>query len=139
MAEERGSVLLLMPAAVLIVLILGAIAVDAGVAFLAERELASAAAAAANDAVTAGLDEAALRRGQGYRLDPGRVQDAAARSLAAQGLHPDTDVAVAVEGLAVRVTLRADAALVFAAAVPGAPDVVRVSATASAVPASRSQ
>lgn len=70
---ERGSVLLLMPAAVLAVLVLGAIAVDAAVVLLAEREASSLAAAAANDAATA-ADEAALRAGAGFVLDEDRAR-----------------------------------------------------------------
>ena len=134
---DRGSVLLLMPAAVLVVLVLGAIAVDAAVAFLAERELAGAAAAAANDAATAGLDEVALRQGAAYRLDPSLVEAAVAASLDAQGLPPGTSVSIAVEGDEVRVTLAAEADLVFSPSIPGAPDTVAVSATASAAAVSR--
>jgi D-alanyl-D-alanine carboxypeptidase len=44
---------MLMPAAVLIVIVLGSIAVDFAIVFLGEREAASLAAAAANDAATA--------------------------------------------------------------------------------------
>lgn len=134
MGDERGSALLLMPAAVLVVMVLGAIAVDAAVAFLAERDLAAAAAAAANDAATAALDEDALRRGAGYRLDPALVEDAVARALTARGVDPGTDVAVAVDGTEVRVTLAGRAELVFSPSIPGAPDTVAVEATASAVP-----
>ena len=64
---------MLMPAAVLIVMVLGAIAVDLTAVRLGQRELIAAAGDAANDAVTVGLDEAALRSGQGYRLDPDRA------------------------------------------------------------------
>lgn len=137
MAEDRGSALLLMPAAVLVVLVLGAIAVDSAVAFLAERDLAGAAAAAANDAVTAAMDEAALRGGTDYSLDRALVESVVARSLDLRGLPAVTDVAVAVDGVEVRVTVSAEAPLVFAPTIPGAPDTVAVSATASAVATSR--
>src|SRR3712207_1178709 len=46
--DETGSALILMPAAVLVLVILAAIAVDAAIMFLGERELAAATAAAAN-------------------------------------------------------------------------------------------
>lgn len=59
-ASERGSVLMLMPAAVLVLVVLGAVAVDAAIAFMAQRELQSATAAAANDAAVAALEEARL-------------------------------------------------------------------------------
>jgi hypothetical protein len=67
--DEEGSVLMLMPAAVLIVMVLGAIGVDLSVVRMGQRELIAAAGDAANDAVTVGLDEAALRAGDGYHLD----------------------------------------------------------------------
>src|SRR5438552_3809411 len=54
--EERGSVLMLMPAAVLVFLVLGALCVDFGSAYDAQRELASAATAAANDAAGRAID-----------------------------------------------------------------------------------
>ena len=47
---ERGSSLLLFPAGVLIVMVLAAMAVDTSIAFMGQRELANATAAAANDA-----------------------------------------------------------------------------------------
>lgn len=58
--DERGSVLMLMPAAVLVLVVLGAIAVDAALVFMAQRELQNATAAAANDAAVAALSEQAL-------------------------------------------------------------------------------
>lgn len=48
--DDAGSVLLLMPAAVLIVMVLGAIAVDAAVIYLGERQAADLATSVANDA-----------------------------------------------------------------------------------------
>ena len=52
MHDERGSVLMLMPVAVLIFLVLGALCVDFGSVFTVKRELSNAAAAAANDAAS---------------------------------------------------------------------------------------
>lgn len=45
-----------MPAAVLVFLVLGALAVDAAAVFLAQRYLANAASAAANDAASQAVD-----------------------------------------------------------------------------------
>ena len=137
--RERGSVLMLMPAAVLVVLVLGSIAVDFSIAFLAERELVSAASAAANDAATYGLDEASLRDGGELVLDPARVREAAVRSLAARGnrLLDQATVDVDVSGTQVRVTIRSRAEYLFAAAIPGAPDGADVEATATATPVAR--
>src|SRR5690606_36454066 len=60
---QRGSVLMLMPAAVLIVLALGSLAVDRAVVFGAQRDLINTAQAAANDAVTLGIDVDQVRAG----------------------------------------------------------------------------
>lgn len=54
--DERGSTLLLVPSAVLVLFLLTALAVDGAASFLAQRELADACAGAANDAATAALD-----------------------------------------------------------------------------------
>ena len=58
--ETGAASLALVPAALLVLLVLAAIAVDSASEYLARRELAAAADAAANDAATFGLDEAAL-------------------------------------------------------------------------------
>ena len=60
--SERGSSLLLFPAAVLVMMVLGAIAVDFSIAFLGERELAGATAAAANDTAARALSNRAFYR-----------------------------------------------------------------------------
>jgi putative component of toxin-antitoxin plasmid stabilization module len=131
---EAGSTLMLLPAAVLVVLLLAAIAVDLSAVRLGRRELVHAAASAANDAVTAGLDEDRLRRGDGYRLDARRVEQVVLASLAAQQVLDDlaTPPAVAVDGTTVTVTLTGRVDHVFAKALPGAPDHTRVRARASA-------
>ena len=70
---ERGTVLLLVPVGVLIVILLAAVTVDAAAAFLAEREAAGAAASLANDLVTMAIDEGHLRRSGHYRVSPSRL------------------------------------------------------------------
>lgn len=135
---ERGSVLLLVPAGVLVVLALAAMAVDAAVAFLGERQVADLAAAAANDAVTAGVDEDHLRATGEVRLDPDRVEEVVAATLAAASPTVDLDPPV-VEVLeldgepAVRVRLTGTIGYVFAPALPGGPERARVDASATAV------
>ena len=137
MSPESGSVLLLMPAAVLIVLLLGSIAVDFSSAYLAERELSALAGAAANDAATFGLDEAAFRRDGTYRLDPTRVEEACRRALAARstGVLDGASITCRIEGAGVRAEASGRARYVFAPVIPGAPDGQDVSASAWATPA----
>jgi hypothetical protein len=138
--RDIGSVLILMPAAVLIVLLLGAIAVDLTVVHLRQQQAIDAAGSAANDAVTYGLDEGALRVGDGYRVDPGRARVAVERSLVAQGLEERLAAAPIVteptpDSVKVVVVLRAD--YLFARSLPGAPRGTTVQGTATATAAQR--
>ena len=107
MRRERGSVLLLVPAGVMVLLVLATIAVDAAAAFLAQRELANAAAAAANDAV-AQIDEAAFYRTAGaVTIDPDRaaaVADAATAARRVRGVSAGPPVVV-VDGDRVTVSV----------------------------------
>jgi hypothetical protein len=133
---------MLMPAGVLVVLILGSMAVDLSVVHLGEREVAGAAAGAANDAVTYGIDEAAVYGAGTYALDPGRVSEAVAISLAAQE-RSGTDLRLSGpprltdtdgDGFTdtVSITVRMEVDYVFAGALPRAPDGTTVEATATA-------
>jgi hypothetical protein len=132
---DRGSVLMLMPAAVLIVMVLGAIAVDLSVVRMGQRELIAVAGDAANDAVTMGLDEAALRSGDGYHLDPDRVRVAVDGALDAKGILDDLaePPTVTIDGdVTVTVRLARRVPHLFAKALPGAADDQLVRATVTA-------
>jgi len=137
--RERGSVLILMPAAVLVLVVLAAITIDAAVVFLGEREVADAAASAANDAVAAGFDEASFYQDSQLCLSQARVSQIAEASVAAR-----TDNAVLTQVTAQReiseagrpqVTVEVEATvdLILAPALPGASTTRRVSATSTAV------
>lgn len=134
---ERGSVLVLMPVAALIFVILGALAVDATVLFLAERELAGAAAAAANDAATRAIDPDRFYADGTIVLDAGRANDVVAVSVAAKQLErsgfdvatPEVRIVAADQ---VTVTLTGRAPYIFSKAIPGVADSAPVSATATA-------
>lgn len=125
-----------MPAAVLILVLLGAIAVDASIAFLAHREALNAASAAANDAAGAALDEKALVDDDEIVLDERRVRAAAEAAVRGQSSSVvNIDLArsgVEIDDLTVTVRVVGSAGYVFARAVPGAPETVDVEATASA-------
>jgi hypothetical protein len=136
---ERGSVLMLMPAALLAVLVLAAITVDLSVVHLARADLVGAATAGANDAATYGLSEEALRRDGALVLDPVRVEIAVHRSLAARGALPHLtdppEISVGDGGeITVRLTRRVG--YVFAKALPGSRSTT-VEATGTATTASR--
>ena len=127
---------MLMPAAVLVFVVLGAIAVDFAVAFLAEREVSNAAAAAANDAAGAALDADRFYADGAVRLDRERAVEVGRAAVAAAGLDDldevDVQVRVAADAPVVTVTVSARARYVFATALPGGPDGVDVAATATA-------
>jgi hypothetical protein len=119
----------------LLMVTLGAIAVDLGQLHGARAELQGRADAAANDAVTAGLDQAALRAGHGYRLDPRLARAAAVRAATIEpsgGLSDLTVDVVAVDARTVTVVVEATVEFVFAPALPGGPHELRLRARARA-------
>jgi hypothetical protein len=134
--HDDGSVLALVPAALLVLLVLAAVAVDTTTEYLARRELAAAADAAANDAVTFGLDEARFRDTGEFALDPERAEEAVRRALAVRASAVVDRASVSVDADAeagtVTVTLRSTAHLLFSPALPGAAHDVDVVARATA-------
>lgn len=133
--RERGSVLLLFPAAVLITLVLGSLAVDTALVHLRQRELVEAAESAANDAAIQGLDLDRYRRTGEYRVDPSIARAAVLRSLEARGLGRELAAPPTVRvvgGVVVEVELVRHARHLLGAVVPGAPPTVTVTATGRA-------
>lgn len=131
---EHGSVLVLMPAAALVFLVLGALAVDAAAVFLAQRQLANAAVAAANDAVTVAVDVDGYYGGGRLGLvaeDAQRVADETVGRLELDRLRDVRPVAT-VRGDAVEVTITARVEHIFSGAVSGGADTADVAATATA-------
>jgi hypothetical protein len=76
---------MLMPAAVLIVIVLGAIAVDLSMVRMAKVDLLSVAGSAANDAATYGAEPEQIRGIAHYRIFDDRADEAVRRTLAT---HP---------------------------------------------------
>ena len=133
--SQRGSVLILVPAGVLVLMILGAISVDLSIAYLAQRQLQDAASAAVNDAAGAALDQARLRQGGTVTLDPERAVAVVRQSVEADLRGPVRLTAapgVVVEGRRVTVRLQGDAPYVFSPSIPGVPRRARVRAVATA-------
>ena len=131
--------LVLMPAAVFVLLVLAAIAVDFAVIFLGEREVADAAAAAANDAVVAAIGERRF-----YTCGQLSLDQATAEKVAAQAVEARTADAVVASKVRVdvgstsagvpeaTVTVTGTVDLIFAGAIPGASRTAEVSATSVA-------
>lgn len=144
MTAERGSTLLLFPAAVLIVLVLAAMAVDTSIAFLAQRELANATEAAANDAASQAIADPAFYQGDRVELSAATVEDVA-QARVRQLVDPDRHHALTVRadarppaGIGCAWTVRVEAWSrvdhLFARAIPGSGTDVGVHAASVAAP-----
>ena len=134
--RERGSVLALMPAAALVFLVLGSLAVDSAVAYLGEREVSNVASSIANDAATQGLDLARYYATGELVLLPERVQAVAdaAGAREADGHLRDLRIDVSLVGADhVSVRVRARVRSLFARVLPNGLDERDVDATAEVV------
>jgi len=135
--RDPGSVLLLMPAAVLVLVVLASIAVDSAVVFLGQRELANAAAAAARDAASAVSSPRFYGAGV-IAIDPAEADRVAQSAIAARDMHGvalSEPVAVTVAGRQVCVTLTGRVDRVVARSIPGIAGRVTVRARSTATAA----
>jgi hypothetical protein len=133
--RERGSVLALMPAAVLVFIVLGSIGVDAALVFLGEREVANLAAAIANDAATEGIDVERYYGTGELVVDPARVQQVADAAIARVELDHLRRLTVETEVIGtdvVVVQVRAWVPSLFAKALPDGLEEREVAASARA-------
>jgi hypothetical protein len=124
---------MLVPAAILVLVILGSIAADSALAFLGQRELENFAATAATSAASAGLDPAAFYNDQHVAIDPQRANDIV-QTLQEQigtNVH-DVRVVVVVDGADIKVTATGTVNDLFAPAIPGVHHSWRVHASARA-------
>ena len=132
---DRGSALMLMPAAVLIMFVLGAIAVDLTAIRVGQRDLQAALTDAANDAVTGALDESLLRAGSGYQVDRSMAWMIAMSALETRGALRDVvdgpHITIAEDG-SVTVSASRQVPHIFGRALPGVPHHETVRATATA-------
>lgn len=128
---QRGSVLLLFPAAVLVVIVLAAVAVDLSLAYQSKRRLERIVTAAADDGAKA-LDLDALRRGRPPQVDVARgrriVLDELALAQLPGPLVGPVQVRPGPDPASLEVTASVRAPSVLRSAVPfaGEPDTVTV-------------
>jgi len=118
---ERGSVLMLVPAGFLILVTLAALAVDSAADYLAQQQLHDALAAAANDAVTAGLSNQSFYSAGAVRIDARDAGRVVCLTVAAQSdreLH-GLQLRMAVSRTAIRLRGTATVDAVFGRAIPG--------------------
>jgi hypothetical protein len=119
--DQRGSVLALVPAGFLVLILLGALAVDSAVTYLGQQQLHDTLASAATDAATAGVDNGSFYRTGRVVLDPAQVARTVCLSVRAQnqsGLH-DLRMWVAVDGDRVGLEGTATVEAVFGRIIPG--------------------
>jgi hypothetical protein len=132
---ERGSVLALVPAAVLVLALLGALAVDSAAAYLSQHQLSDAVAGAANDAATAALSDQAFYRSGELELDARSSATVVCASMAASldaHLHL-VSVELAIDGRWVHVRATALVRRVLLTGAPLVPPEQTVRASAAAV------
>lgn len=121
-ASQDGSVLLLVPVGLLVILLLGALAVDLSLAFAGERRVADLAASWA-EAATAEVSDAAFYAGGGaVELDEAEMRTRVLAELAVLDEPGLRDVSVRVRRLdarTVEVAVSADVPRLFLDAAPG--------------------
>lgn len=141
---EQGSALLLFPAALLIMLTLAAVTVDSAIAFMAQRQLINATAAAANDAATQALSDRAFYEGDRIELSSDAVESVAVDrvfQLVDPARHHDLTVTAQAAPPAgagcswtVRVSASSHVDELFGKAMPGSSGQVAVRAESTASP-----
>lgn len=119
--RDRGSVLLLFPTAVVVMMVMAAVVIDVAHVQMEARRLHDVAGSAANDALAA-LDVTALRRGEGIVIPPPEARRVVVAAVGA-GPVPDARVEAVEVGAdplgrpVIAVTLAVDVDLLMAPAV----------------------
>ena len=113
--SDRGTVLLMFPAALMVMVILGAMVIDVGYTAIRGRELRAVAASAANDSLAA-LDIAVLRATGDVVIDEGAARRIVAQAIALGPLPDAQIVDIEIEGFEIAVTLQLEIELVMAPA-----------------------
>ncbi len=129
--HDHGTVLLLFPVAILVVILLGSIAVDFSLVHLRHQELEDVAAAAANDAASAVATDV-LYTGGDITLAEDRARQVAIASIDARGLDGVVIDSIVVDADTVSVAVHMDVEYILAPALPGASNGQRVHGTATA-------
>jgi hypothetical protein len=137
--RDAGSVLMLVPAGILVLLVLAAVAIDSSVVFLAQRDLADRTAAASGDVANVAADDDQLYDDDHVVVLRQDVADAVV-GLAFDPARPPRgyeawQASAVVEGRSVTVSAEAEVRRIFAPAIPGVDPVATVHARSTAVAA----
>ncbi|MEO7555273.1 MAG: hypothetical protein ABIV94_01545 [Acidimicrobiales bacterium] len=133
--RDRGSVLMLVPAGVLVLVMLAGMTFDFAHVYVAQRELADLAESVANDVATYAVDQPALRREGRVAFDQDRADQivALAASVPPSGVRiTGLSATIDPDSGAVVVTATAEVDPVFLRAIPGEAVPRTVHATAQA-------
>ena len=127
---------MLVPAGILVLLVLAAVAVDSSLVFLAQRDLANRTAAAANDIAGAAVSDEAFYGG-GAIVVPEGVADSFVDATFSSARRPEGFVTWTADattaGRSVTVSAEAEVRYLFAPAVPGVARTTTVRARSTAV------
>ena len=121
LSGDRGSVLALVPAGFLVLIALGALAVDSAVAYQGQQQLHDTLVAAANDAASSAIDHSAFYGSGSVVISLPVAQQVVCRSLVQQHdsqLH-QVKLWLGVNGAELRVMGEAKVDAVFGRAIPG--------------------
>ena len=113
--SDRGTVLLMFPAALMVMVVMGAIVIDVGYTAIRGRELRAVAASAANDSLAA-LDIAVLRATGDVVINKSTARRIVAQAIALGPLPDAQIVGIDINGFEIAVTLRLEIELVMAPA-----------------------
>jgi hypothetical protein len=118
---ERGSVLAIVPAGFLVLMLLGAIAVDSGATYLGQQQLQATVEAAANDAAGAALSDGAFYQHGAVQIDPSTAARVVCQDLGAQedSRLQEVTLGLDVVGATIFVDAHAEVPAVFGRIVPG--------------------
>lgn len=135
--DDHGSVLMLVPAAVLVLVVLAAIAIDSAIVVLAQRDLLNRTAAAANDVAGFAVSEDGFYRSADglVELDQERARAFVDLVFSAERRPPSYeswDGRAVTDGRRVVVEATARVRYLFAPAVPGATRTATVTARSTA-------
>ena len=132
---ECASALMLVPAGVLVLLVLAAIAIDSAAILLAQRELANQTAAVANDITTLAIDDDELYGAGRVTIDADRAAHLVERAFTEppQGARSvEAAIEVSPDGRTISIETRAEVPWFFARVLPNADDVAVVEALSTA-------
>ena len=115
--NDRGSSLVFAPAAVLILIVLGAIAVDFAAVHMRQRELENIADAAANDAAAAAVDQLVLRTSGEPVIDPALAHSVISASVGSRNIEGVAITGASIDDNQIEVALALEVDYIFGKAV----------------------